>query len=660
MVSPGVAARDRFLNALVPRLRRQVLALPGVVSTHQHQPNPMIVFTARKAVCVADALEALRYWQPQESWVSTRALDGDLSTFEGADVLVVEDLITSGRTITAAVDALRAAGASSVAFFSLAAESSQEEWQEQLQAPFIGPYLESTMGESFEFAESLIAAFAALPTPYNIDWPTYRLKSRFVRRHYLEMGWEVTSAGRRSYASAATFVPGQALTETILQATPKWFGQLLERTELAKVRAYPVPAHKAGSTRVILSPIVSLGELTEAEIRDVGSRLGELIGVEPLAGPPTEIYRAVQYVLGEMLVSLFLRSGGNDDLPIDQSHLNYLFVGSTRSQVAHAQIRAREFAVSHLCPDRPLGPRIRGQQWEEFIDAQEEAVRCDGLLTGIFLDRWVASPEHALREERRSAPSPKQRAELTGRLVELDRAEQGGAFAVTELTELLAGKLTESAPMSAAAIRERVSEFLDDAVDRGEVVPDIMVRSGVVGRVFRPGEVIDFQGQVAALTGWMLREFTTGEGGRPLSKDRLQKLLAAFFRFLHRQGQLREYGRPEDVPEGGVPLQRRFHIRGIVMDEVSNTDFVGSRGDTPQSARLLLDHNVIRQADDGRGYVVADREFKYVEQGTLNATAFGQVMARMLSVEGRRRRYVTDEEFFWLVTPPIPWTRCSP
>ena len=125
----AATARERFLNAIVPRLRRQVLALPTIVKTHQENAKPVVVFTARKAVCVADSLESLRYWQPHESWTSTSSLDGDLGLFEGASVLVVEDLATSGRTIAETVQTVRAAGAASISFFALAAEGQQDHWK---------------------------------------------------------------------------------------------------------------------------------------------------------------------------------------------------------------------------------------------------------------------------------------------------------------------------------------------------------------------------------------------------------------------------------------------------------------------------------------------------------------------------------------------------
>ena len=69
---------------------RSVLALPQVLKQHEAQAKPSVVFTARKAVCIADALERLGYWQPNADYCSTRALDGDLSVFDAADVLLVE------------------------------------------------------------------------------------------------------------------------------------------------------------------------------------------------------------------------------------------------------------------------------------------------------------------------------------------------------------------------------------------------------------------------------------------------------------------------------------------------------------------------------------------------------------------------------------------
>jgi hypothetical protein len=653
VTTSGAAARERFLNPMLPALRRQVLALPQVLKEHHSRDKPYVVFTARKAVCVADALERLGYWQPNADYCSTRALDGDLSVFDGADVLLVEDLATSGRTVAEAVQALKGAGASSVSFFAFAAEGEQDELEVLLDVPFVGPYLEARAGDSVNYAQSLVAAFAGLPEPYNIDWPSYRLARPFARRRFLQAGWEPTNAGRRSQTGATTFVPGPALVKAIATLAPPWLAELFDKAELAKVRVYPIAAYpEPGATRAIVNPVVAIGEMREEEITALGADLSQLLGVGSLGSTPRETYRAIQYLLGEMLATLFLKSGGLETEPLDRTWLEYLFVGQTRERVFEAQSEARAFALDHLCPARPVGPRVRVRIWEDLLAEQEEAVRCDGLLTSIFLERWVNSAEHDLRAQRRRSQDAVERRNLTSALVTLDRALEGGSFAIGELEAQLDRRLGKRVDV-ASSLRIRISEFLDDAIDRGEVVPDVQLRDGYVGRFFRPGEIIDFQRQLAELTGEMLRWFTAPPERRTLSKDRLQKLLASFFRYLNQRGRLPEYGRPEDLPVGAEPLQRRFLIRGIVMDEVDTGEFVGRTGEDPESVRLLMAHHVIRVGESS-GYEVEDRPFEFAEGEDLNATAFGRIVARLLALDEHRRRRVTDDQFAFLVTLADP------
>jgi hypothetical protein len=637
---------------MLPALRRQVLALPQVLKEHQARGNPYIVFTARKAVCVADALERLGYWQPNTDYCSTRALDGDLSMFNGADVLLVEDLATSGRTIAEAVASLKAAAAATVQFFAFAGEGEQPELEELLGVPFVGPYLEARASDSVHFAQSLIAAFAALPEPYNIDWPTYRLTAPLARRRFLQAGWEPTNAGRRSETGAATFVPGPALASAIASLAPPWLAERFDKAELAKVRVYPIPEYpEPGATRAIVNPVVAIGELSAEEIAALGAELSNLLGVSMLGSTPRETYRAIQYLLGEMLATTFLKCGGLE-AQVDRTWLEYLFVGQTRERVVEAQSSARAFALDQLCPTKPIGPRLRVRAWEDLLAEQEEAVRSDGLLTSIFLERWVNSAEHDLRARRRRARDAVERRNLTTALVTLDRALEGGSFAIGELEAQLNNRRGKNAEIASSS-RGRISEFLDDAIDRGEVVPDVQLRNGHVGRFFRPGEIIDFQRQLADLTGEMLRWFTAPPERRTLSKDRLQKLLASFFRYLNQQGRLPEYGRPEDLPVGAESLQRRFLIRGIVMDEVDTGEFVGRAGHEPESVRLLMAHHVIRPGELS-GYEVEDRPFEYAEGEALNATAFGRIVARLLALDKHRRRPVTDDDFAFLVTLADP------
>jgi hypothetical protein len=649
-----LAPHERFLTPLTRELRRQVLALPDLL---ERRETDYVVFTARKALCVSDALRRLGYWRGRGDYCSTRALDGDRSVFANRSVLIVDDMAASGRTIKTTADAVRRGGALDVRCFALSAEGPQHEWEPRVGVGFEPPFLESDIGESLRHTKSLISAFRALPRPYNVDWPIYDFNHRLDIDTVLDSGWtQVNSTEIPLEPVSVEF--GAALAVAVAERVPDWLAALLSKMHLAKIRLYEVPdAHPEGS-HFFAVPIVATGESPETAVIEQLAAFADMVGVQPApTNTAREAYRALQYLLGELVLQVFVASFDTEAPPLDHHTPIYLFVGATRDWIVEAQQATRDWA----CPTfsgLASGVRpVRSLNSQQLRDAIDAADLTDSLLADTFLETFLRSREYRLRHELRATVDQQRRGEIVEELVALDRSADGASFTVAELTESLQKRLRPLDVLPANEVGRLVTEFLDTAIDAGEIVPEILQRGGAISRRFRAGEIIAFHEAEQALFERMLHAFAAEEQ-RPQSDERLheerlpsrlfpidlmQKLMVGFASFLVADGKLADLRLAGVVNRDVNRLKRRYQLRGSVLDTVSS-EFVSDEP-VPRSVQILLARQVIEPQQ--YGYLLADQpRLNVIKRDELYAINFGEVMAGLLRVKRHDGSSVFDDDSF--------------
>jgi hypothetical protein len=643
------AAHERFLRALTPEMARQVLALPALLDQHG---DSLVVFTARKSVLLADVLRRLGYWRPQGDFTSNRALDGNLSLLDGRDVLIVEDLAASCRTLLSTIETVRAAGAAEVRCFALSVEGPRRDWERVLGVEFESPYLASNIDDSLRHARSVVDAFAALPRPYNIDWPLHAFDHPLPIELISEAGWRRITT-EESRADALSIEPGRMLRSSAGRLLPQWIIEIFESSHLSKIRLYPVRNPHPRGTHVFAVPVVALGALSGQQITSCLRDLTDLVGIQPVKPTSTrEAYRVLQFLLGGVLLELFGVSLGVPVSQQDEITASFLFVPGVREQVLRAQSAVHEWArkIPWVEQRAPLPARMLLWDDVEPIDMERRVV--DEYLTSVFLDSYVESSEYRLRHELRAARSADARMGLVRELVEVERATDGASFTAGQLRE----RLTYAGPELTGLqdSRELVSAFLDRAIDAGEVVPDVDIdlTLDVASRRFRPGEIISFERDTQADVEAMLHAFARRTGRYSFSKDLLQKLIVGFIGFLLDRGRLADQRATGPSMRDVDRLQRRYHLRGAILDGVAG-DFVGQQPE-PEAARRLVHAGVISPGNTG--YLLSATPVLESDTGPdYDATLFGKVLADVVALRNEQGRRQLDEDdlgrLVTLVTP---------
>lgn len=685
----GSTPRDRFLASLSDPMRRQVLAIPDVLTSNstpvglgpdrgdrggaavgqeEEASRQAVIFTARKAVCVADSLRRLGIWTPRGAYTSTRALT-DTGWVAGGSFLLVDDVASSGRTIRQKVRVLREAGAVEVKCFAMSIEGPREQWEESIDAPLVGPIVYSTKEESLLHARSLIAGFQSLPRPYNVDWPMFELEAPLATGQLREAGWRINRSGLgagRPYNLEFT----KSTLSRVLDLMPGWARGVASSLQFSKARVFPVTASQAGGTAEFLVPIAALGRHTVAEIDltvsmfddEFGTRLAEHLGSE-------SSYRALQYLLSQLLGHVVLKDDGRSPQPApDREGLTYLFNPIALSEVEKASALLSDWTSHHferaVAVERSASVTTSVERFSDMMARDTERAFADGVLTACFMERYAASPEGLLRLELASESNIKRRREIVDELATLgsgDPSVLDASLEFSDLRQVLHRAMVAANWESRDSTRLLVSDFLDRSVDAGEVVPEERLRGDVMSRRFRAGEILDFQREVQALAEVVLRTYTERVGALSIASDTIQKLISGFFRYLisknvftDKRGALSSVDRSEDI-------QMRYHIRGVVLSSV-DLDFVSDS--EIQSFATLESVGVLSRSDDPDrpGYVLpAEAALEAPDNLGGDAEDFGEAMAHLLRMrdpDHPTRRLVAADDFARLVTLVNPTDQC--
>jgi len=635
-------ANERFLRELTPEMRRQVLALPRVLAEHR---DCYVIFTARKSVCIADALRRLGYWRGEGDYVSNRALDGDLSVLNGRDVLVVEDLAASCRTLATAIAAARSAHASSVRCFALAVEGPRNAWEDLLDVKFVSPYLDSNIDASARHSRSIVDALGALPRPYNIDWPVHAYETEITLERAAAFGWRRLPS--LEHYGAASFEPTREILDAIRQVLPAELFEVVHAAHLTKVRLYSVRGAQHPGTRTFVVPIIALGALDEDVTRACLNAVSDATGTARIENVGLrESYRLLQFVLGDVLLALFARSLHLEPPPTDGDEASFLFMPEVRAWAQSVQARISQWAPSVDWPAAFTSSPVDVMPWEGLDEAQRRARLADNALSETFLARYVESREYHLRRQLRTAPTT-ERARIAREIWDVERPADGASFTAGELLERLSSH-SESA-IDPDLGRELVSTFLDRAVDAGEVVPEVDVVDGTANRRFRPGEIINFERDTQAQVEEMLRCYRRNTRVETMSQDLVQKLIVGFVQHLIVRQQLVDQAPSGPSHRDVTRLQRRYHLRGAVLDDV-DPDFVAEKK-VPEVTRQLLAADII-EGVPGKGYALTrpDQD-PDPTTNTVEATQFGVVLAEVMTLkDDNDNRLVDIDDLSRLIT----------
>jgi hypothetical protein len=277
--------------------------------TYIDSRNPdIIVLMARKAICLFELFRYLDLEKPKGEIVGDRVLDLEPDYFRGKKIIIVDDTLIVGSTLSEIKEKLISYGINfEIVVFSV----DNVNWQKHLIIP---DYIQEPFSpeEILNFCINEVKAFSLVSLPYLVDFPT----SNFIKIEKSEFK-DLLSSDKTSAVSLGlylnplnelyTFLFENELKEQFLQKVGFSFKDIIE---VIKVRVY-VSYYSDAIPKVKFVPIVLLKPLTSETINVLFNYIIEY-SEDPetfkrYIGKTEVKLRIIQYYLSVTLGTTFLK-----------------------------------------------------------------------------------------------------------------------------------------------------------------------------------------------------------------------------------------------------------------------------------------------------------------------------------------------------------------
>ncbi|KQW42617.1 hypothetical protein ASC77_23405 [Nocardioides sp. Root1257] len=571
--------------------------MDGFVNEVETLESDVIIATARKAVCLLDALRRSGRLRTNKPIVSDRVLDMDLGWLKGKSVGIVDELIISGSTLYHARNKLRPF-ASKVELRAAAVDS--EWWNPTLVQPG-GSYARMNHEGCLQFSRHVVLALGLLPRTYNLDWPLVELKATGAAevQALIEMsGFDVAPAANRlqreSNIRSYTF-EAESHIRSMLDESFDW--HVSKAVDLLKVRV--MLDRRQSRSRVLHAvPMAVLRRLPVADVNLMFDTVVAGLGYSPEAyakdfKTPESRLRLVQHTIAARLGRIWLEQynmHAGMRLPWRPSEVEagYLFSPPTVGLAMNAA-RSIEplFAKYHASSSRPRNERVEHKESLQLRPSSSTNRDLAQLqLTHPFLNMFQGKEQKArelLRDEGAKAfGNPRYKAIL---------ARLNAGVTVAQL-----GRLLERGQVGIDADeRQRtISQFIDLAVDEGIAVPVTVQSGNSLVRAYRHGEDVTFGEREFYIAKMFFDQIFATAGDVELGRTDTEK----FISILLRAGLENSVFEPFSGRLGHGRAGPRWDRHGVVARANSSTMFTNTDGERLSS--VFLAKGVLKKGEKGR------------------------------------------------------------
>jgi len=263
----------------------------------------MIMFMARKSLCLYDVLLLLGIAPIEKSVVSDRTLDMRLDPFIGKKVALIDDTLILGTTLAKTKRLLETEAKATVMVNVFCAD--RNSWcRELLQPTSIAIELDHQRLMTFCTAE--VRVLSLIPRPYIVDFPLsrpIRIRTGDSQCMLSSVEWLSfkisTKLQERNGVNLFTFFP----TDDVLEELTKGFGeQISSLIDIVKVRAFARKQEEVYWTQLV--PIVTLKPVNQSDITPLLEFL-----VERISEASNRDFSKIYYFTNSPQVALKLNSG---------------------------------------------------------------------------------------------------------------------------------------------------------------------------------------------------------------------------------------------------------------------------------------------------------------------------------------------------------------
>ena len=169
----SITMRDDFLNRFNSSLRTEIIQFAKRLTELSKEKNTVMIFMARKAVCLADSLSTLNLTIFHCPVVSERILEMNASWLKSKKIILVDDALISGSTLYRTYQKLLKIGIEPENIKIIVLCVNKKWWSQELVKPE-PPYLELEDNETASFCARIVEGISLLPRPYSVDYPLYQ------------------------------------------------------------------------------------------------------------------------------------------------------------------------------------------------------------------------------------------------------------------------------------------------------------------------------------------------------------------------------------------------------------------------------------------------------------------------------------------------------
>lgn len=602
-----------FLEQFDQPIRKYIIEYCKKISEKKYD---VYILLARKAACFLTTLEELGFIRLNGIVVSDRILDYNTEWLAGKNVAIIDDTIISGTSIRKIIERLKQINVSSI---SVHAFCINDYWyvndilQDENCIYLTPPYMRVDHASSIRFCRQIVEALSIIPRPYNIDFPVYEI-GKISRRHYStiieDKNWKVVDTAtllqkeynvecaslnfKRELLREFNDSLGIDLSQVLFVKLRLFTKELFDNTNIEQSRysCKVVPY-------VIFNPVKF--DLLQRFIEVICNC--ENISVDSIENElTTENSKLlfVQYYFAARLTiwwinyteKLLCKDISHD---VNKRSLYLLFPPSIIKIVNNFTFNGKINISTDIVQSNVFCHGSTLSHPNQLVNPLEIKAKLTNIFLNLYYEKELPA-RHLMKEMGKKAFFEKNNYSIINRLydgISLDRLKDEIATNINNTTD-----------------RNLIlSTFLDNAIDRGIIVPITSINNGYIYRGFRHGEEVIWGDANDKLLAKFFGAFL-GKNNKIISKFWFEKLLVIFLKIGLRLKFLNEYDQSTPENQKICLIGVRSYLYGQISiiyeikpyEEVNYNPILDSETRSYWTTKRLLDMGLITAKDERQGY----------------------------------------------------------
>lgn len=498
----------------------------------------VVIFMARKSMCIYRMMQYCGARKPVAAVHSDSIIDFGTEQFSGKSVLIVDDTLFVGTTLSETTSRFSGSGVSRLECWVFCADT--DTWDETNFRPdYI--HLRVNEQEAIEFCAAECRGLINAAVPYLTDFlSTGRIpfSAKALDQIIRPSDWNFFDISSHFHnANEVKYYSGLPDQSALNQIEDELGNEIFSLIEIVKIRLFSTWTGKYYETSFV--PVITLGAMTEASVEATFVCVCQKFELDPELFEQSNLQgklRVLQFLIGAVALKIWWSSINNIyDAPIAKKvdavglrsafppgvseHLlasieGYLTGKKLQDLAAPANVQIASEPSDAAQETRDDFTSFLASYFSNECHQDDDDTPLSDL-TAVFLEFHRRFENAARREITEGATNPKFK----------NRLKRGMAWKALSSMLLSKHNLSES-----RRNRQLLSLILDRLIDYGIAVPITVVGDGRLYRAYRHGEDVRFGAQEENLVYKILEGFEIGREHKGFEATYLEKLIVLLLR----------------------------------------------------------------------------------------------------------------------------------